>query len=862
MDVFKYLRKADAYLAENDESQARKDAERAGGVTSKFGRYYDSKGQYVGQVRGDKFFPASQEPLTSRMANSPAGQAETEKEKTLSDFRKDAPKPEEIPSVTDQQAKNVPGGPSATALESGDKQTVKKMLARGRESAMSAKRKAQIDQQADDMIAQADAEAEEQAAAEAEQQDTEQAALEKEMGTPQGRVKEPEEFKTLNQAVIETGKNLDGSEARGDVDIATEESIQRVTDIANADVDDQRFDSGRKANKEFQQHYSQDSEYRSGLNTLSKSVAKANDRTKVNEMMDAINEGDYLKEIQLTKTSSKTVSELLLDAGIDVNDEEQVKQFAKAYEEISSFIGEDGYWKRGESHELVGSNLGYYEAKHIAERDDLNQLDPEGIQTKAFNLASENESALANMDPTITDAVFSILPTPSRDFLSKSGSPKTFYNPNEKNQQSKTANPIRGSAALHMWAMQDGKDAYALSGQRRSPGEFQVEHIVPLKSGGKDHIDNFGMLLRRVNEPRADLGFDKFQEQAKRKRDSIDSDLSSPKTRARLEKNYRASSFNSQLAPSLGGSVSSLISDDLMNSVNSGLESKLGKASSQKLKVTSEAFKEYQTKMSDFLEKNELASDAQVKDMNSDQINGVFDIMSENLGVDKTKMNDYMGRNLINNYDVGARYLISKDGKLERGRGGTSPSSGNIINMQNSIMSDDSLSPEDKTKAIQTANEHHQKFKKTRNDYIDNPDSPEAYENYLSDVATQIDFLTGEGDSPLKPGRQYDNRLTPSSKNNIDNDTTNGILSLLSLDTASVTGGKDAFSPGFQKTSLTPGAQGHIKSLRKKLISSYTKSSGFSEDQIMNSESLTKTQRKKIEPIVNALENIDRGLGQ
>jgi len=142
------------------------------------------------------------------------------------------------------------------------------------------------------------------------------------------------------------------------------------------------------------------------------------------------------------------------------------------------------------------------------------------------------------------------------------------------------------------------------------------------------------------------------------------------------------------------------------------------------------------------------------------------------------------------------------------------------------------------------------------------PDSPEAYENYLSDVATQIDYLTGEGDSPLKPGRQYDNRLTPSSKNNIDNDTTNGILSLLSLDTASVAGGKDAFSPGFQKTSLTPGAQGHIKSLRKKLISSYAKSSGFSEDQIMNSESLTKTQRKKIEPIVNALENIDRGLGQ
>jgi hypothetical protein len=413
-----------------------------------------------------------------------------------------------------------------------------------------------------------------------------------------------------------------------------------------------------------------------------------------------------------------------------------------------------------------------------------------------------------------------------------------------------------------MWAMQDGKDAYALSGQRRSPGEFQVEHIVPLKSGGKDHIDNFGMLLRRVNEPRADLGFDKFQEQAKRKRDSIDSDLSSPKTRERLEKNYRASSFNSQLAPSLGGSVSSLISDDLMNSVNSGLEAKLGKASSQKLKVNSEDFKKYQTKMSDFLEKNELAPDAQVKDMNSDQINGVFDIMGESLGVDKAKLNEYMGRNLINNYDAGARFVINKDGKLERGRGGTSPTSGAVLNMQNSIISDDSMSPEDKSKAIQTANENHQRFKKSRANYIDNPDSPEAYEEYLGDIVSNIDFLTGEGDSPLKPGRQYDNRLTYSTKNNLDNDTANGIMSMLSLDSASVSGGKDAFSPGFQKGELTPQSKEHIKSLKNKLLSSYAKTSGFSEDQIMNPDSLTKTQRKKIEPLINALENIDRGLNK
>ena len=789
--------------------------------------------------------------------------------KSLSDFRKDAPKPEaqqQVPSVADQEAKVVPGGPDQQAFASGNTGTVAKMMARGRENVMSPTRKAQLSQQAqraqkiydaeqEALAAQAEAEA--QAAADQEIKDAEKLA--REMGTPEGPLKDPSEFKTLTQAVTETGKNFDGSESVGDVDIATEESIKRVSDISKTDVNDPRFDSGRKSQKQFLSHYGQDSENRSGLNTLSKSVARANDRTKVNDMMDALKEGDYLREIELKKGDKRSVSELLLDAGIDVNDEDQVKQFVDAYDQISQFIGEDGNWKKGESHELVGSNLGYYEAKHIAERDDLKKLDVPDIQTKAFNVAADSESSMANMDPVVTDAVYSILPTPARDFLAKSGSPKTFYDPREESGQGKP-NPIRGSAALHMWAMQDGKDAYALSGQRRSPGEFQVEHIQPLKSGGTDSIDNFGMLLRRVNEPRADLPFDKFSEQAKRKRDSVDSDLASPKTRQRLEKGYRASSFNSELASSMGGAISGLTSDDLMKKVNQGLESSLGKESSRALKVTPEAFKQYQDEMQGFLDKNELDGDANVSDMTSDQINGVFDIMSENLGVSKTKMNDYMGRNLINNYDVGARFVINKDGKLEKGRGGTSPSSGNVVNMQNSIMSDDSLSPEDKKKAIQTANDHHQQIKKSRNDYIENPDSPESYEKYLGDIVTQIGYLTGDGDSPLKAGRKYDTRLTPSTKNNIDNDTSSGIMNLLSLDTASVAGGKDAFSPGFQQTPLSPKAKEHVGTLRKKLLDSYTKQSGFTQSQIDNPDSLTKTQRKKIEPLLNALENIDRGL--
>ena len=833
MDVFKYLKNVNALLEASAADQAREmGLEYAG-----YGKWRDPR---TGQVTHRSTKSGGQTTLEKLDASEEPKQQPTQQEpeqKTLSQFRQEIPQEE---PANAQVMRVVPGGPTTTAIEDGDKKTVVKQLSRGRGNVQSAQRKKQIRQQADQLIAQSE--------------------LEREIGAPEGRVKEPEEFKTLNQAVEETGRNLDGSEKRGDVDISTEESIQRVSDISNTGVDDVRFESGRKSQQQFLQHYSKDSDYRDGLNTLSKSVAKANDRTKVNEMMDAIKSGDYLREIELKKGTKVSVSELLLNAGIDVNDEEQVKKFVKAYEEVSQFIGEDGNWKKGESHELVGSNLGYYESKHIAERDDLKELDSSGVQTKAFNMAGENQSDLADMDPVITDAVFSLLPTPARDFLSKSGSPKTFYNPNEKDQQSKTANPIRGSAALHMWFMQNGRDAYALSGQLRSPGEFQVEHIVPLKSGGRDHIDNFGLLLRRVNEPRSDLDFDKFLEQVKRKRDSVDSDLSNPSVRQRFEKGYRSSSFNSELAPVLGSSISSLTNEDILKNVNSSLESRLGKQSSVGLKVTPESWSNYTNEVNGFLEKNNLPPDTQIKDMNSDQINGVFDIMSENLGVDKAKMNEYMGRNLINNYDIGVRFVINKDGQLERGRGGTSPTSGALLNMQNSIISDNSLSPEDKSRAIQNANEQHQKVKVSRNNYIENPEDPQTYENYLTDVVNQINYLTGEGDSPLNTGREYDTRLTYSDKNNIDSDTSNSIMSLLSLDTASVSGGKDVFSPGFQKVPLTPKSKELIKSLKNKMISSYVNTTGFSENEILNPDSLTRTKRKKIEPLINALENIDRGL--
>ncbi len=796
--------------------------------------------------------------------------------KTLPQFRKDVPQqetpPEEKgPSVTDQNARNTPGGPDEKAFESGDIERIAMMYERGRpvtperhkENLVRAQQELNLyNQEQEALAAQVEAEAaaevESEQEAEAQAKADEHKQLVKDAGEPE---KTESDYRTVDKVIVdnleENGQNFDGSITQGDVDIATEESIQRVIDISNTDVEDQRFDDGRESQKEFLDYYSKDSENREGLDTLN-SIAKSQE--KVNQIMEAVNNGDYEEEIKITQKDKRSVSQILLDAGIDVNDQAQMDCFKNAHKEINNFVDGKGKFKTSESSELTGSNLGHYEAKHIEQRKDLLTMDPPGVQTKAYNLRNDAESNMQCVTPTITDAVYNLLPTSARDELAKSGSPKKYYDPREKNRQGKP-NRIRGSAALHMWIMQDGKDAYAAAGRRRSPGEFQVEHITPLKSGGKDEIENFSMLLRRVNEPRADLSFEKFIEQAVNKAADLMSDLSNPKTRAKFEKKYRSSKYNDNLAPSVGGSVSSLIGDNLMKTVNQTLDENLSEKAAAKLKVKPEDFKNYQQEVQGFLAQQNLDENTKVIDMTADQMNGIFDIMTQNLGVDKSKMMEYMGRNTFNNYDVGGRTVLSKDGELERGRGGTQSSSGNLTTMQNSVMADDSFEPEKKKKIQQKINENHQQFKAARNNYIDNPNDPQAFEDYVGSMLNNVGYLTGDGDSPLSPDRKYDTRLTPSEKNTLDDDVLKGIIGMMTVDKGSLEKDKDVFSPGRQKE-MTPKAKEHTKALRKKMVDAASRSTGLTPEQIENPDSLKAGDRKKITTLINALENIDRGLAQ
>ena len=864
MDVFKYLKASRELLEAQKKSAASIEAERLGYTFSSGNVWDDPRTGKQYKFEGGRFVDYG---LPDRMAG---GYDRNEKDipvdardkpRGLSDLRKDQKKSQEklqSPSVADQNSRNTPGGPDAATLASGDLNAIAKKNSRGRRPVMSANRKNQVDRQSAQQRDQYNQEQEIEAQAVADQQAKDDEARRQEMGTPEGPLKDPSEFKSLNTALEDAGQNFDGSLRQGDVDIASEESIARVEEIANTDVEDQRFDKGRQSQKEFLDYYSNDSENRKGLDTLN-SIAKTDE--KVDQLMDAINNGDFLQEINITQKDKRSVSQILLDAGIDVNDQAQLDCFKNAHKEINNFVDGKGRFKTSESSELTGSNLGHYEARHIEKRTDLSTMDAAGVQTKAFNLRNDAESNMQCVTPTITDAVYNLLPTPARNQLAKSGAPgeKNHYDPTKKNRKG-TANPIRGSAALHMWVIQDGRDAYAAAGRRRSPGEFQVEHIVPLKSGGKDEIENFSMLLRRVNEPRADLSFEKFLAQAVTKAADLLADLSNPITRAKFEKKYRSSRYNDKLAPSIGGSVQSIIGDDLMKNVNQDLDDNLSEKAAAKLKIKPEEFKKYQQEVQGFLDKNGLDSDTNIKDMTANQMNSIFDIMTENLGIDKSKMMEYMGRNVINNYDVGARTVINKEtGELQRGRSGTQSSSGNLTTMQNSIIADDSFDPMKKKEILQRVNDNHQELKKARNNYVDKPNDPQAFEDYLGSVLNNVSYLQGDGDSPLSPDRKYDTRLTPSKKNTLDDDVLKGIIGMMTVDKGSIEKDKDVFSPGRQ-TAMTPQAKKYAKALRKKMIDAYSRTSGLTPEQIENPDSLKAGDKKKLLTLTNALENIDRGL--
>ncbi len=216
-DVFKYFKQVRSLKESTSAEKARE-----------LGYEHQARGVYI-DPRTNKRYRADQsgtrfveieEPtsLKDRMANSPAGRAETEKEKqTLGDFKqkasagredlsKDLPTPGVDPDLDAEMKAKASARGMWPNLPDANKEAA---IAREKEKAELA-----------------------QAQAEEEPQEDDQDVPEKEMGTPEGEVKKPEEFSTLSDKVNE----VQGTEFRSKVGFtdelpsSNEEYLQKIKD--------------------------------------------------------------------------------------------------------------------------------------------------------------------------------------------------------------------------------------------------------------------------------------------------------------------------------------------------------------------------------------------------------------------------------------------------------------------------------------------------------------------------------------------------------------------------------------------------------------------------------------------------------
>lgn len=203
MDVFKYLKNVNSLLEASAADQAREmGLEYAG-----YGKWRDPR---TGQVTHRSTKSGGQTTLEKLDASEEPKQQPTQQEpqqqQTFSQFKQitqQQAQPE--PPVGDQMNRVVPGGPSETALASGDRKEVVKQLSRGRGNVMSAARKKQISQQADDMIAK------DEPQIESEDEAQEPEGLDDLLSDIRGEEtpKDESEFKTLDDVVSETQDEID-----------------------------------------------------------------------------------------------------------------------------------------------------------------------------------------------------------------------------------------------------------------------------------------------------------------------------------------------------------------------------------------------------------------------------------------------------------------------------------------------------------------------------------------------------------------------------------------------------------------------------------------------------------------------------
>ena len=476
MDVLKYLKKADSFLQE----AAADDAREMGLEYAGYGKWKDPR---TGQVTHKSVKQGGQTTLQKLAQPEQPGAGRQQQQQQPQDpqaqqAQQEAPPEEaeaEVPPVSDQMARVIPGGPTATALDNAEYKQVVKGLQRGRGSVMSPERDAQVKQQARDMIAQmrAEKDAMDAAAAEAESQaELDKAKRDAEIqaiNDEEAAKKDKSDFKTVDEVIVDMDED-DGSYAN----------------------DDEAFDS------EYE-------EFTKEAETMMKSLA------------------DRQRKMMEKKFASFTESLKNIPSSTEK------RSFLKAMAHAKTF---EGRVNAGAGK----NNLGYADVQNLmANRDRLMEGygdgSPEQIKKFVDSVRSNKVS------DEFVDASFEILPDSFKKSLSGKGQvTNDKYVSDDKAHKDmhylgkdEDGNVRRGAAnnkdrAKLMWRIyleQGGRDAY--TGLPLDLGAMDLEHVRGFnnKDGGKpgkdeweqrENDDNFTLINSNINQKKVDMSMKDFFE--------------------------------------------------------------------------------------------------------------------------------------------------------------------------------------------------------------------------------------------------------------------------------------------------------------------------------------------------------------
>lgn len=474
MDVFKYLKGVNTILEASAADQAREmGLEYAG-----YGKWRDPN---TGQVTHKSTKSGGQTTLVKLDApEEPKPQQPTQQEpqqqQTFSQFKQTTQQqaqPE--PTMGDQMGRVVPGGPTTTAINSGDVKEIEKGLMRGRGNVMSANRKNQVKQQAQDIIAQMraekEAEAEVQLAAEIEAQTKEIDAARAEQ-EKLDKAPKPVSMKTALNRV----KDNQVKEKTGELDsmMKDEPSAENVADIQDTMLELRKL-AGKQATEAVQ-----------------KSEAK------------------YAKYMdKVFKPFEDLVSKM---------DDQKKNSFVPLVANAHKFTGR--------SNSGAGLNsLGKFDVEQLAlgkkRMFDNYDFDDKQSVEKFVRSVRGNE-----VDDEFVDSTFEILPKKLKQTWGKKGmAGKGELGRNHFLGYDKDGNEMRGQGgvdrAKYVWRMyleQGGVDAY--TGLPLNIDNIDLEHIRPAsKAEGdleefktREHEKNWVLVNANVNQAKSDLSMREFFE--------------------------------------------------------------------------------------------------------------------------------------------------------------------------------------------------------------------------------------------------------------------------------------------------------------------------------------------------------------